>query len=336
VFEEYKGKTCLVTGGTGMLGRQVVSLLLAVGAEVKTASLDRLRLWDDIEHFHMDLRIDVENFYMDLRIERNCRIILDQFQPEYVFHLAGIKSNPTMTKTKPLSFFLPMAQMNLSFLGACAEAGVERLTYTSSVGAYGRGAMSEARWVGCGAPQDGYPGWSKRIGEMVAEAVITEKGLRWATIRLSNTYGPGDNFDPETAMVVGALMGKALRGDDPVIVAGNGSAVRDFLYSEDAAKAVLLAGLDTKGWWRVNVGGQVGHSIKTLVSHLSEITGSQFQFETFGGPNEGTRILPLKRALERGWKPEVGLLDGLRRTWSWLLQHPDEYLRKRNFLKSDS
>jgi GDP-L-fucose synthase len=171
---------------------------------------------------------------------------------------------------------------------------------------------------------------------MVAEAVITEKGLRWATIRLSNTYGPGDNFDPETAMVVGALMGKALRGDDPVIVAGNGSAVRDFLYSEDAAKAVLLAGLDTKGWWRVNVGGQVGHSIKTLVSHLSEITGSQFQFETFGGPNEGTRILPLKRALERGWKPEVGLLDGLRRTWSWLLQHPDEYLRKRNFLKSDS
>jgi GDP-L-fucose synthase len=112
--------------------------------------------------------------------------------------------------------------------------------------------------------------------------------------------------------------------------------VRDFLYAEDAAKAIVMAGLDTKGWWRVNVGGMRGHSIRTLVHELSEVTGSQFQFETFGGPSEGARILPLERALERGWKPEVGLLDGLRRTWTWLQEHPDEYQRKANFLKGRS
>jgi nucleoside-diphosphate-sugar epimerase len=293
---------CLVTGGSGLIGRFAVNLLREAGAKVKTASLDDLRLWEDVENYHMDLRV-----------AENGRTILDLCQPEYVFHLAGLKSGPVVTKTKPLSFFLPMAQLNLSFLGACAEARVQRLVYSSSVGAYGKGAMTEAQWAGCGRPQDGYPGWAKRIGEFVAEAALLERGLSWATLRLSNTYGPGDDFDPETAMVVPALMAKALRGDDPVVVLGNGSARRDFLWAGCAARAVMMAGLDTEGWRRVNVGGGIGTTIHKLAYHLGEVTGAQFVFaENADLRPEGTRILPIFKAKDLGWVPEVGLLDGLR------------------------
>ncbi len=325
MFEEYKGKTCLVTGGTGLIGRAVVDLLREAGARVRTASLDDLRLWEDVENFHMDLRV-----------AENGRTILDLCQPEYVFHLAGLKSNPVVTKTKPLSFFLPMAQMNLSFLGACTEAGVEKLVYTSSVGAYARGAMSEARWLACGGPRDGAPGQAKRLGELVCQYVKQELGLAWAVIRLSNTYGPGDNFDPETAMVVGALLGKVLRGDSPVQVLGNGSALRDFLWAGDAAHAILRAGLNTKEWSAVNVGGGVGHSVREVVDLLGSITGRAFEFESDSTEPEGERVMPVFKAKDLGWEPTVDLASGLAQTWAWLQEHPDEYQRKANFLKSGS
>jgi len=312
VFEGYKGKSCLVTGGTGMLGRQVVDLLRAAGARVMSASLDGMKLWDDVLHVKLDLRWRKET-----------GMLVRSTHPDVVFHLAGIKSNPTVTRERPLSFFLPMAELNLSVLGACAEAGVKALVYTSSVGAYARGGMSEAQWSAC-RPQDGYPGLAKRIGEWTCEAAELERGLEWAVIRLSNTYGPGDDFDPETAMVVPALMAKALRGDDPVMVMGNGTAVRDFLWAGDAARAVLMAGLDCRAWARVNVGGGVGHSVDDLAAGLAGVTRSRFKFERFGGQKEAVRVLPIVKAQALGWEPEVSLPDGLARTWAWLKDHPDE------------
>jgi GDP-L-fucose synthase len=316
----FRGRSVLVTGGTGMVGRQIVEMLCDAGACVRTASLDQLHLEPRAEHLLGDLT-DVAFCHEATR------------DMEIVFHVAGIKGSVEVTTRQPASFFVPLLLMNTNVLEASRVAGVKRLVYTSSIGAYpSRDVFREAdAWDG--APMDLFPGWAKRMGELQVQAYLREFGIdTFAVVRLANVYGPGDNFDPVSAMVIPALMSRVRRGEDPLVVWGDGSAVRDFVYSRDVAEGILLALYHGTAGEVVNLGSGVGISIADLVRALSEMASFRYEFDPSKPAGFPMRVMEIERARTKlGYAPSTSLQDGLRATWAWFLAHEGEFRRKQDY-----
>ena len=258
ILESFFMKNVLITGGTGMVGREISMLLVNAGAHVRVISLDQVKIHRKVDHVYGDLT----NFSF-------CR---DQIKDmDYVFHVAGIKGSVKVTLEKPASFFVPLLMINTNVLEASRLNKVPKLVYTSSIGAYASAEVfKEDDKGGQGPPLDMYPGWAKRMAEVQIKAYKEQYGIEWSVVRPCNIYGPGDNFDPENAMVIPSLMMRIHRGEDPLLVWGDGSAVRDFAFSRDVAEGIILAlHYGTRGNY-INLGSGKGVSIKELVETLHE------------------------------------------------------------------
>jgi GDP-L-fucose synthase len=308
-----------VTGGTGLIGRQVVNQLKVLGLEVTTVSLDSLSVPGADHHVEGDLT----DFDFCMEITKNV---------DYVFHLAGIKGSLEVTLARPASFLVPMLRFNTNVLEAARRNGVKKLVYTSSIGAYASAEVFVETDGHLGEPMDTYPGWAKRIAETQIQAYKKEYGLDWAVVRPCNVYGPGDNFDPNNAMVIPSLMMKIRRGDEPVVVWGDGSSVRDFAYSEDVAEGIVKAAeLGTRGSF-VNLASGRGYSISELVSTLQEFIPFKAEFDATKPSGFPKRVMDISRAKEwLGYSPKTSLREGLEKTWNWFIENEHEYLLKKNY-----
>lgn len=321
VLATFAGSTCLVTGGTGLIGREVVRLLADTGARVRIASLDDVVVDTRAEHVRADLTAPDA-----------CRAVLRDIR--YVFHLAGIKGSIEVTKSKPASFFVPLILMNTNLLEASRLAGVEKLVYTSSIGAYPSAEVFRESDPGDGPPMDMFPGWAKRMAELQLQAYRQQYNLNsFAVVRPCNVYGPGDNFDPANAMVIPTLMHRIRRGENPVTIWGDGSAVRDFAYSRDVAEGVILAlHHGTQGHPFLNLGSGIGISIRELVETLRQFLDFTPAFDATKPSGFPRRVMDISLAREViGYAPSTPLLQGLRVTWDWFVANPEEYRRKQNY-----
>ena len=323
ILNIFKGKYCLVTGGTGMIGREVVKILCDAVANVKVVSLDDIIVDERAEHVKADLT--------DLNI---CKDVTAE--TDYVFHIAGIKGSIDVTKSKPASFFVPLLMFNTNILEAARINGVNKLVYTSSIGAYSSAEVFMETENREGSPMDMYPGWAKRMAELQIRAYKEQYSLDWAVVRPCNVYGPGDNFDPDNAMVIPSLMMRIQRGEDPLRVWGDGSAIRDFAYSRDVAEGIILALYHgTRGDF-VNLGSGKGITIKELVETLRDFLDFNYEFDTTKSSGFPKRVMDISRAREWiNYNPKTSLLDGLKETWDWFQDHKDEYLKRKNYFKEE-
>jgi GDP-L-fucose synthase len=296
-----------------------VQKLKSLGFVVTTASLDALTVEGADHHIEGDLT----DFDFCMEITKNV---------DYVFHLAGIKGSLEVTLARPASFLVPMLRFNTNVLEAARRNGVKKLVYTSSIGAYASAEVFVETDGHVGEPMDTYPGWAKRIAETQIQAYKKEYGLDWAVVRPCNVYGPGDNFDPNNAMVIPSLMMKIRRGDDPVVVWGDGRSVRDFAYSEDVAEGIVKAAeLGTRGSF-VNLASGRGYSISELVSTLQEFITFKAEFDAAKPSGFPKRVMDISRAKEwLGYSPKTSLREGLEKTWNWFIENEHEYLLKKNY-----
>jgi GDP-L-fucose synthase len=317
----FDGKKVVVTGGTGLIGREVSRLLVEFGAQVRVVSLDKVKLDPKIDLVYGDLT------NLDFCIEQTKNV-------DYVFHLAGIKGSIEVTKAKPASFFVPLLMFNTNVLEAARINNVKRLVYTSSIGAYSSAEVFIETENREGAPQDMFPGWAKRMAELQIQAYRQQYGLDWAVVRPCNVYGPGDNFDPENAMVIPSLMMRIANGEKPLKVWGDGSAVRDFAYSTDVAVGTIQAlYYGTRGDF-VNLGSGLGYSIRELVETMREFIDFEFEFDTSKPAGFPKRVMDISRAREWiKYDPKTSLREGLENTWTWFLANKEEYLQKQNYFR---
>ena len=317
----FQNKKVLITGGTGLIGREVSRILADAGANVRVVSLDKVSVDDRVESVYGDLT----NFDFCLNQTKNM---------DCVFHLAGIKGSVEVTKSKPATFFVPLLMFNTNVLEASRRNGVEKLVYTSSIGAYPSAEVFVETDSQSGAPQDQFPGWAKRMAEMQIDSYRQQYGIDWAVVRPCNVYGPGDNFDPNNAMVIPSLMMRILQGETPLKVWGDGSAIRDFAFSRDVAMGTIQALMNgTRGEF-VNLGSGTGYSIKELVETLNEFIDFEYEFDTTRPAGFPRRVMDISRAKEWiGYKPSTTLREGLEETWSWFLNNKEEYLQKLNYFK---
>jgi len=308
ILKEFKDSNVLVTGGTGLIGREVVNILCKTGANVTTVSLDDIKTNDKSERIFGDLT----NFELCKKITKD---------KDFVFHIAGIKGSIDVTRKKPASFFVPLLLMNTNMLEACRVNEVGKVVYTSSIGAYSSAEVFKETENLEGPPMDMFPGWAKRMAELQIKSYKIQYGLdNFSVVRPCNVYGPGDNFDPNNAMVIPSLMYRIYNGEDPMMVWGNGSAIRDFAFSRDIAEGIILALHHGTGSGFVNLGSGNGHSIKELVETLNSFIDFNYKFDLEKPSGFPKRIMDISLAKELiHYNPTTSLKDGLEETWEWFM-----------------
>lgn len=312
----YKNKNVLVTGGTGLIGRPLVNLLLKEGANVTIVSLDSPK---DISSKVTFKNIDLRNFENCLSVCKN---------QEIVFNLVGVKGSPKMTMEKPASFFIPTITFSINMMEAARQTGVERYLFTSSIGVYEPTDIfiEDDVWKTFPSENDKFAGWAKRMGELQAQAY--EIQYNWdkiSIVRPANVYGPYDNFDPENAMVIPSLINRALSGERPLTVWGDGSPVRDFIYSEDVASGMMR--VVELGYNKpVNLGSGEGITIKEIANTISEQMTDKCEivWDTSKPAGDKKRLMSTERAKSIGITSQISLKEGIKNTIEWYLKNKDK------------
>lgn len=311
----YEGKKILVTGGTGLIGRPLVEKLIDRGAIVRIASLDDPSRAHPEAEFH---QVNLTRF-------DNCLKVCEDM--DFVFHLAGIKGSPAMTMKKPASFFVPTILFNTNMMEAAWQCGVDRYLFTSTIGVYSPAEIfhEDDVWKTFPSENDKFAGWAKRMGELQAEAYKIEYGWdKIAIVRPANVYGPYDNFDPSNAMVIPSLVKRALDGENPLIVWGDGSPVRDFIHADDVAEGMLLA--LKKGVGKpINLGSGVGVSIKEIVNIIvnNMERKPEVVWDTSKPTGDKKRLMDISRAKSIGFKPKISIEEGIKGVMKWYMENKD-------------
>jgi GDP-L-fucose synthase len=324
VLESFRGKDVLVTGGTGLIGRQVVNILCDAGASVEVVSLDKLNINDKAKYILGDLT--------DIGY---CKAVT--MNKDFVFHLAGVKGSADVSTKMLSSHFIPTLMMNTNVLEACRLNKVEKVVYTSSIGAYSNtDVFKESDYKLDSLPMD-FAGWPKRMAELQIHSYKAQFNLdNYAIVRPCNVYGPGDNFDPENAMVIPSLMYRIYQKEDPVIIWGDGTAIRDFAYSKDVAGGVVLALYYGTQSGFVNLGSGKGYSVKELVETLNSFINFNYEFDTTKPSGFPKRIMDISLARKIiDYSPTTSLLEGLKETWDWFINNKDEYRKKKNYFSEE-
>jgi len=318
----------LVSGAHGFVGSHLALALLRRGDAVRVLDRPAPRLADvgGERRSGLDLlgiRDEVELVEADLREAEAVSAAVAGM--EAVFHLAA-QTIVSVAREAPLETFEVNVRGAWNVFEACRTHEVGRVVFASSDKAYGSSPELPYREdfpLRAAYPYDA----SKAAADTIARSYATAYGLPLAVTRFANVYGGGDlNFSrliPES--VVAVLDGR------PPAIRSDGSPERDFLHVEDAVSAYLaIAGALENGarGEAFNAGGERPHAVREVVELIAKAAGAGIEpdFQGSGNPDgeidrqfvDSTKLRELT-----GWRPEVGLEDGLRRTLDWYRDHPE-------------
>tara|TARA_B100000902_G_scaffold331874_1_gene329505 strand:+ start:8267 stop:9271 length:1005 start_codon:yes stop_codon:yes gene_type:complete len=316
----FKNKNILIAGGTGMVGQALVPKLKKYGARIYIASMDSKHLSPK----------GIKKFYkLDLININNCLRVTKKM--DCVINLLGVTGSPKINYSNPGSFMMSNLYCAVNLLYAAQKNRVSRYLYTSTYGVYGEESSMKENdmWNHFPSINDKYAGWAKRMGELQIEAYKKEfkfKGLH--VIRPANIYGPYANFNPKNSMVVASIIRRVVEGENPLKVWGDGKAIRDFIYSEDVADAIIKV-INNNIQVPINVGSGKGTTIKKLVSEIVNCSKIKFKpkviFEkskkSGGKVGDRKRVLNVKLARKYNIKNKINLSKGLMYTIDWYLKN---------------
>ena len=292
----------LVTGGGGFVGSRLVERLQAGGHEVFTA---RRRDYDLTE------------------LEATTRLF-DDARPDLVFHLAAEVGGIGANRANPGRYWYANLMMGAHVLEQSRLHEVEKLVIAGTVCSYPKFTpvpfQENELWNGFPEETNAPYGVAKKAVLVGAQAYREQYGLRTAYLLPANLYGPGDNFDLETSHVIPALIRKMVESRREVVLWGDGSPSREFLYVDDCVEGLVLAAERYEGADAVNLGTGVETTIRDLAETIADITGfeGEIVWDTSMPNGQPRRSLDASRAEELfGFRARTGLRDGLERTVAW-------------------
>ena len=307
---DFKGKKVLVAG-YGLIGTPLVKILIEEeGANVRVASLEGAeRAHPASEFWNVDL-LDFENCM------KVCRGV------DYVFNLLCIKGSVQAVQKYKYTFFTKNLLLEILLFDAAIKQSVPGFLFASSLAVYPPAEVfiEDDIWKGFPSENDWNAGWAKRMGEIQAQAAMDEFAgkITVSMVIPANTYGLFDDFDSEKAMVVPSLIKRAVYGENPFVVWGDGTQVRDLIFSEDVARGMIhIAKQEEKK--PVNLGSGIGYRIRELVNVVVENIEKKpkIVFDASKPTGDKKRVLDISRARSLGWTPKVSLKEGIKRTTEW-------------------
>jgi len=296
----------LVTGGGGFLGTHVVTRLAADGLDPFVA---RRRDYD------LTAAQDVERLFSDA-------------QPELVLHLAAEVGGIGANRANPGRYWYANLLMGAHVLEQARLRGVAKTVLLGTICAYPKFApvpfREEDLWNGYPEETNAPYGVAKKTLLVGAQSYREQYGTNAVYLLPVNLYGPRDNFDLETSHVIPALIRKMVEarelGTREIVLWGDGSPTREFLYVDDCAEAILLAARRYDGPEPVNVGTGEEIAIRELAELTAELTGfdGEIVWDTSRPNGQPRRRLDVSRAEELfGFRAGTTLRDGLERTIAW-------------------
>jgi GDP-L-fucose synthase len=305
--EIFPFRRVMVTGGSGFLGSHVVEALAA--RSVNDIVVPRSRDFD-------------------LRDPVRVRALFEQARPDLVVHLAARVGGIGANRIHPGTFFHDNMAMGLHVLEEARRSGTRKLLFAGTICSYPKFAPLPFReddlWNGFPEETNAPYGVAKKALIVMAQAYRAEFGSNFVAVLPINLYGPRDNFDLETSHVIPAMIRKFCeaveRGDDTVVLWGDGTPTREFLYVDDATRGILLAAQHYDEGDPVNLGSGEEISIRALADRIAEATGfhGRVVWDDSKPNGQPRRRLDVSRARERfGFGAEVSLEVGLERTIRW-------------------
>ena len=302
-------KRIVVTGGAGFLGRHLIARLREVGCRnifvpiQKEYDLTRL---DAIEH------------------------LFDEHRPEILIHLAAAVGGIGANRANPGRFFYENAIMGIQLIEAARRHGVEKTVVLGTICAYPKFTpvpfREEDLWNGYPEETNAPYGLAKKVLLVQCQAYREQYGMNAIFLLPVNLYGPGDNFDLDSSHVIPALIRKCLEaveaGREEIVLWGDGSPTREFLYVEDAAEGIALATEQYDKPDPVNLGSGMEISIHDLATTIAELTGfaGRIIWDTNQPNGQPRRRLDVSRAeREFGFRAATPFEVGLRKTIDWYL-----------------
>jgi GDP-L-fucose synthase len=264
----------------------------------------------------------------DLTHEAESRRMLEEQKPEAIIHLAAVVGGIGANRKHPGSYFYGNLMMGSLLMENARRAGVQRFVSIGTICSYPKFTpvpfREEELWNGYPEETNAPYGLAKKMLLVQSAAYRQEFGFDAVNAMLVNLYGPGDNFDPESSHVIPALIRKCVeavdRGATEIEVWGTGTATREFLYVEDAARGIVAAMEKLGDSEPVNLGAGREISIKDLAGMIAERAGfrGRLVWDPTKPDGQPRRCLDTSRA-ERllGWKAETPFEDGLARTIAW-------------------
>jgi len=302
-------KRIMVTGGSGFLGQYVVRELHARGCS--------------------DIFVPRSIEY-DLRTPDGVRRAFEHSRAEVVFHLAAVVGGIGANRARPGTFFYDNLIMGVLLMEEARQRGVEKFITVGTVCSYPKFTpvpfREEDLWNGYPEETNAPYGLAKKMLLVQGQAYRAQYGFNAIYLIPTNLYGPGDKFDLETSHVIPALIRKCVdakeAGDDEIVVWGDGSPTREFLYVADAAEGIVLAAERYDSGEPVNLGSGFEISIKDLVEIIKELTGfnGRVRWDTSKPNGQPRRKVDTSKA-ERlfGFRAKTDFFEGLHRTISWYL-----------------
>ena len=292
----------LVTGGGGFVGSHLVE-----------------RLEDDGHDVFVARRTDY-----DLTHERDAVRLFDDAEPELVFHLAAEVGGIGANRANPGRYWYANLQMGVNVLEQSRLHEVRKLVIAGTVCGYPKFAPVPFResqfWDGFPEETNAPYGIAKKTILVGAQGYREQYGLNSIFLLPTNLYGPRDNFDLETSHVIPALIRKMIESPEEIVLWGDGSPTREYLFVDDCVEGFLLAAERYDGPEPVNLGTGVETSIRRTAELVADVVGfeGRITWDTSMPNGQPRRSLDASRAKELfGFEARTPLRDGLEKTVAW-------------------
>jgi GDP-L-fucose synthase len=284
-------------------------------------------VWRLLEQEGFTRLVGRSSLELDLRDMAEVRAFFGAERPKVVVLAAARVGGILANATYPADFLSDNLRIQLNVLDAAREAGVDRLLFLGSSCIYPKLApqpiSEDALLTGPLEPTNDAYATAKIAGVMHVQALRRQYGVRYISAMPTNLYGPGDNFDPETSHVLPALIRRfheaKVRGISSVPVWGSGAPRREFLHVDDLARAclLLLERYDEPG--PINVGTGRDVTISELAVTVAQVVGYEGEVRWDRSKPDGTprKRLDISRISALGWRPEIGLREGIESTYAW-------------------
>jgi GDP-L-fucose synthase len=306
---ELTNKRIYVAGHRGMVGAALVRRLASEGCTVLTAG-----------------RADV-----DLKRQAEVEAWVAAQKPDAVIVAAAKVGGILANDSLPADFLYDNLMIEANLVEAAHRAGVEKLLFLGSSCIYPRLAPQPMRedslLTGPLEPTNEWYAVAKIAGIKLTQAYRKQHSADYISAMPTNLYGPHDNFDLKSSHVLPALMRKAheakIGGKATLEIWGTGSAMREFLHVDDCADALVFLLKNYSGHEHVNVGSEEEITILGLAQLVAEVVGFQGEIVTDPTKPDGTprKLMDGSKLREMGWRPKIGLRDGIAATYRWYLEN---------------